>query len=77
LSGKVRGCEARLRPRVRFAQGLDDAQTYQQYWQQFDTPDDPHPENDKTPENRGFVNDCQALASAGVTEGWAIQDSNL
>ena len=37
----------------------------------------PTPENEKTPENRGSVVPCQTLASAGVTGGWARQDSNL
>ena len=33
--------------------------------------------NDKTPENQGFVDACQMLASADTAGGWARQDSNL
>jgi len=37
----------------------------------------PSPESEKTPQNAGFVDACPALATAGETGAWAIQDSNL
>lgn len=35
------------------------------------------PNNEKTPENRGLVDSCQAASNADLLGTWAVQDSNL